>query len=68
MSVIRASILYMEDDTHCDDVYILYKPRSDFIITYNFNLLLLNSHFLNTNQSKFLEKKRVINIESVADM
>ena len=31
MSVIRASVIYMEDSTHCNDVSILLKPRSDFI-------------------------------------
>ena len=29
----------MEDDTHCVDVYILYKPRSDFINLSKLNVL-----------------------------
>ena len=29
----------MEDDTHCDDVCILYKPRSDFINLSKLNVL-----------------------------
>ena len=29
----------MEDDTHCNDVCVLYKPRSDFIILSKLNVL-----------------------------
>ena len=31
MSVNRAMELDMEDDTICNDVWVLYKPKSDFI-------------------------------------
>ena len=39
MSVIRANRLYMEDDTHCNEVCVLYKPRSDFINLSKLNVL-----------------------------
>ena len=29
----------MEDDTHCNDVCVLYKPRSDFINLSKLNVL-----------------------------
>ena len=31
MSVSRAMGLVMEDDTTCNDMWVLYKPKSDFI-------------------------------------
>ena len=41
MSVIRASILYMGEDTSSNDMFIQYKPRSDFINLSKLNVLVL---------------------------
>ena len=38
----RAMDLDMEDNTICNDVWILYKPKSDFISLYTLMIYIIN--------------------------